>query len=99
MAKIYCVIQTKLNQLVLENVRMIADLPTKQFKCCHSDKHFSQSFYLQNGRRQKSNGIDMERNYVTVTHISCPARRRTAKLVLYLFIGVLGPTSVVVAVP
>jgi len=35
------------------------------FKRCHSDKHFSE-FFLQDGGK-KSNGIDMEQNYVTVT--------------------------------
>ena len=37
MAKIYRVIQIKLNQLVSENVHMITDLPTKRFTRCHSD--------------------------------------------------------------
>ena len=65
MAKIYRVIQMKLNQLVLENVRMITDLPTKRiFKRYHSDKHFSEC--LTKRWRQKSTGTDMEQNYVTV---------------------------------
>jgi len=42
MAKIYRVIQIKLNQLVSENVHVITDLPTKRFTRCHSD--ISQSF-------------------------------------------------------
>ena len=35
------------------------------FNCYHSDKHFSE-FYLQDGGK-KSTGIDMEQNYITVT--------------------------------
>ena len=35
------------------------------FKRYHSDKHFSE--FLPTGWRQKSTGIDTERNYVTVT--------------------------------
>jgi len=35
------------------------------FKRYHSDRHFSE-FYLQDGGK-KSTGIDMERNYVIVT--------------------------------
>ena len=35
------------------------------FKCYHSDTHFSQ--FLPTRWRQKSTGIDMEQNYVTVT--------------------------------
>ena len=35
------------------------------FKRYHSDKHFSE-FYLQDGGK-KSTGIDMEQSYVTVT--------------------------------
>jgi len=35
------------------------------FKRCHSDKYFSE--FLPIRRRQRSTGIDMEQNYVTVT--------------------------------
>jgi len=35
------------------------------FKRYHSDKHFSE--FLPTRWRQKSTGIDMEQNYVTVT--------------------------------
>jgi len=65
MAKIYRVIQIKLNQLVSENVHVITDLPTKRFTRCHSDRHFSE-FCLQHGGK-KSTGIDMEQKCVTVT--------------------------------
>jgi len=66
MAKIYRLIQIKLNQLVQENVYMITDLPLKRiFKRYHSDKHFSE--FLRTKWRQKSTGIDKEQNYVTVT--------------------------------
>jgi len=41
---------------------MITDLPTKR---CDSDKHFSE--FVPTRWRQKSSGIDMEQNYVTVT--------------------------------
>jgi len=37
------------------------------FKLYYSDKHFSE-FYLQDGGK-KSTGIDMEQNYVTVTYV------------------------------
>ena len=45
------------------------------FKRCHSDKHFSE--FLPTRWRQKSTGIDVERNYVTVTLcISAISKRR-----------------------
>jgi len=62
MAKIYRVIQTKLNQLVKENVQQSV------FKRHHI--YFSE--FLHTIWRQKSNGIDMKLNYVTVT--LCVAR-------------------------
>ena len=65
MAKSYRVIQIKLNQLVLENVHMTTDLPTKRFKRYLSDKNFSD--FLPTRWPQKSTGIDMEQNYVTIT--------------------------------
>jgi len=45
----------------------ISSLTCKQsaFKRYHSDKHFSE--FLPTRWRQKSTGIDMEQNYVTVT--------------------------------
>jgi len=64
MEKIYRVIQIKLNQLVEENIHT----QTYQqivFKRYHGDEHFSE--FLRTRWRQKSTGIDMERNYVTVT--------------------------------
>ena len=39
-------------------------------KRCHSIKHFSE--FLPTRWRQKSTGIDMEQNYVTVTLLTCP---------------------------
>jgi len=66
MAKFYRVIQIKLNELVSENVYMITDLPTKNiFKCYLGDEHFKE--FLPTRWRQKSTGIDMEQNDVTVT--------------------------------
>ena len=64
MAKIYRVIQIQLNRLVSENVHTITDLSAKRFKRYHSDKHFPE--FLPTRWRQKSTGIDMEQNYVTV---------------------------------
>jgi len=52
MANIYRVIQMKLNQLLKENVHVIADLPTKRIWAHHNDKHFSE-FYLQDGGRNQ----------------------------------------------
>ena len=52
MANIYRVIQMKLNQLLKENVHVIADLPTKRIWAHHYDKHFSE-FYLQDGGRNQ----------------------------------------------
>ena len=65
MAKIYRVIQMKLNRIVF---KMFIWSPTYQqsvFKRYHSDKHFSG--FLTTRWRQKSTGIDMEQTYVTVT--------------------------------
>jgi len=53
MAKIYRVIQIKLNQLVQENVRIITDLPIKRIKRYHSDKNFLDFFCLQNGGKNQ----------------------------------------------
>jgi len=69
MAKIYRVIQIKLNQLVQENVRIITDLPIKRIKRYHSDKNFLD--FLHTKWRQKSTGIDMEQNYATVIQCIC----------------------------
>jgi len=53
MAKIYRVIQTKLNQLFWENVHTITDLYQQSvFKRYHSDKHFSE-FYLEDGGKNQ----------------------------------------------
>jgi len=65
MAKIYRVIQIKLNQLVSENVHMISDLEQNVFKRYHSRpiKYLSEMIKIA----AKINCIDMEQNYVTVT--------------------------------
>jgi len=63
MAKAYRVVRIKLNQLVKENVHMIA-----LFKRYRSDKYFSE--FLPTRRRQTSTGIDMEQNYVTVPYLT-----------------------------
>jgi len=60
MAKIYRVIQIKLNQLVYENVHLITGLPTKRILALSLDKHFSE--LLPTRWRRKSTGIDMEQN-------------------------------------
>jgi len=55
--------------------------PTYQqsvFKRHHTDKHFSE--FLPTRRRQKSTGIDMEQNYVTVT-LCVPIVQRFARSV------------------
>ena len=44
---------------------MITDLPTKSIKRYHGDKHFSE--FLPARWRQKSTGVDMGQNYVSVT--------------------------------
>jgi len=70
MAKIYRVIQVKLNQLGLVQENVVWS-PTYQqsvgpyYKRYHSDKRFSE--FLPTRWRQKSIGIDMEQNCVTVT--------------------------------
>jgi len=61
MAKTYRVVRIKLNQLVKENVHMIA-----LFKRYRSDKYFSE--FLPTRRRQKSTGIDMEQNNLRHCH-------------------------------
>jgi len=71
MAKIYRVIQMKLNQLVCENVRVISQQSV--FKRYRSDKHFLG--VLPTRRRQKSAGIHMERNYA----ILCTRHRLWSK--------------------
>jgi len=58
MAKIYRVIQ-KIKSVSLRNYQQSV------FKRYYSDKHFSE--LLPTRWRQKSTGIDMEQNYVTVT--------------------------------
>jgi len=65
MAKIYRVIQIKLNQLVQEKSITINDFQQIVFKRYHSGKLFSE--FLPTRWRQKSTGIDMEQNCVTVT--------------------------------
>ena len=60
---------------------MIIDLPRKRY---HIDKHFSD--FLPTRWRQKSTGIDMEQNYVTVT-LCIYARVRDQKTVLKTVLG------------
>jgi len=64
MAKIYRVIQTKLNQFKKLSTSSLT-YQQSAFKRYHSAKHFSE--FLPTRWRQKSTGIDMEPNYVTVT--------------------------------
>ena len=63
MAKIYRVIQIKLNQFKKSSIWSLT-YQQSVFKRYHSDKHFSE--FLPTTRRQKSTGIYMEHNYVTV---------------------------------
>jgi len=64
MAKIYRLVQIKLNQFKKMSTW---SLTYKQsvFKRYRSDEHFSE--FLPTRWRQKSTGTDMEQNYVTVT--------------------------------
>ena len=66
MAKIHRVIEIKLNPLVEENMSTWS-LTYQQivFVRYHRDRHSSE--FLTARWRQKSTGIDMEQNYVTVT--------------------------------
>ena len=64
MAKIYRVFQIKLNQLVYEMCTWSMTYQQSVFKRYHSDRHLSE--FLPTRWRQKSTGIDMEQNYVTV---------------------------------
>jgi len=52
MAKIYCVVQIKLNQSLSENVHMITDLPTAYFSAI-TVTNISKSFYLQDGGKHQ----------------------------------------------
>jgi len=61
--------KSKFLQLVYENVRMIVNLPTRHFWRYHSSKRFRE-FYLQDGG-ENSAGMDMNRNYVTVSVTLC----------------------------
>jgi len=65
MAKICGVIQIKLNRLVSENVCMIIDLTNKAYLSAIMVTNISE--FLPTRWWQKSTGIDMEQNYVTVT--------------------------------
>ena len=65
MAKIYRVIQIKMNQLVQENVHMITDLATKHIQVLSQWQTLST--FLPTRWRQKPTGTDMEQNYVSVT--------------------------------
>jgi len=60
MAKIYHVIQIKLNQLIWENVHMITCLTAITVTNILSE-------FLPTWWRQKLTGIDTEQDYVTVT--------------------------------
>jgi len=64
MAKICRVIQIKLNQFKKTSIWSLT-YQQSVFKRYRSDKHFSE--FLPTRWRQKSTGIDMEQNYVTVT--------------------------------
>jgi len=63
-AKIYRVIQIKLNQFKKMSIRSLT-YRQSVFKHYHSDKHLSE--FLPTRWRQKSTGKDMGQNYVTVT--------------------------------
>ena len=63
-AKIYRVIQIKLNQFKKMSIRSLT-YRQSVFKRYHSDKHLSE--FLPTRWRQKSTGKDMGQNYVTVT--------------------------------
>ena len=65
MAKSYRVISIKLNRLVKRQCPRSVTNQQSVFKRCHSGKDFSE--ILPTRWRQKSTGIDMEENYVTVT--------------------------------
>ena len=65
---------------------MISDLTTKRIKCYHSDKHFSE--FLPTRWWQKSTGIDVGQNYVTVTLcIDNSQRRRRRDIILSRPVG------------
>jgi len=64
MAKICGVIQIKLNRLVSGNVCMIIDLTNKAYLSAITVTNIYE--FLPTRWWQKSTGIDMEQNYVTV---------------------------------
>ena len=68
MAKICCIIQIKLNQFKKISIWSLT-YQQSIFKHYHSDKHFSE--FLPTRWWQKSSGIDMEQNYITVTPCIC----------------------------
>ena len=68
MAKIYRVIQIKLNQFKKMSIWSLTDQQSV-FKHYHSDNHFSE--FLPTIQRQKSTGTDMKQNYVNVTFTLC----------------------------
>jgi len=74
--------KSKFLPLVYENVRMIVNLPTRHFWRYHSSKHFRE-FYLQDGG-ENSAGMDMNRNYVTVTLCIPPCDYALYKSTFYL---------------
>jgi len=63
-AKIYRVIQIKLNQFKKMSIRSLT-YRQSVFKRYHSDKHLSE--FLPTRRRQKSTGKDMGQNYTLCT--------------------------------
>ena len=65
MTKICRVIQIKLNQFKKMSVWSLTCHQQSLFKRYHGDQHFSE--FLPTRWRQKSTGIDMERNYATVS--------------------------------
>ena len=58
---------------------MITDLPTKRIKSAITVTNISQVFTYAIRWRQKSKGIDIEQNYVTVTLPICKAAVATTR--------------------
>ena len=67
MAKIYHVIQIKLNQLVSENVHIITDLPAKRIQALSQQQTFLRVFTYKMAAKTTGINRPMEQNYVTVT--------------------------------
>ena len=67
MVKIYPVIQTKLIQLVYENVNMITDLPRKLISALSRWQTFLRVFTYKMAAKINRIGLDVEHYYVSVT--------------------------------